>query len=85
MRYTTTSLNDCWLIQPHFIADERGSFMEAYQQESFHEKIGSVHFIQDNEAQSNYGVTRGLHFQNSPFKTFLCLNFLSQKVLKREV
>lgn len=63
MKYTTTSLNDCWLIQPHFIADERGFFMEAYQQESFHEKIGPVHFVQDNEAQSNYGVIRGLHFQ----------------------
>lgn len=37
--------------------------MEAFQQESFTAQIGPVDFIQDNEAQSSYGVIRGLHFQ----------------------
>ena len=37
--------------------------MEAYQQERFHQKIGTVHFIQDNEVHSRLGVIRGLHFQ----------------------
>ena len=37
--------------------------MEAYQQERFYQKIGHVHFIQDNEVSSRYGVIRGLHFQ----------------------
>lgn len=37
--------------------------MEAFQKESFTAQIGLVNFIQDNEAQSSYGVIRGLHFQ----------------------
>ena len=37
--------------------------MEAYQQERFYQKTGHVHFIQDNEVSSRYGVIRGLHFQ----------------------
>ncbi|MEN8768058.1 MAG: dTDP-4-dehydrorhamnose 3,5-epimerase [Candidatus Arcticimaribacter sp.] len=63
MKYTATPLKDCWVITPQLIQDERGSFMEAFQQESFTAQIGSVDFIQDNEAQSSYGVIRGLHFQ----------------------
>ena len=63
MIYTATPLKDCWVITPQLIQDERGSFMEAYQQECFHQKIGAVHFIQDNEVYSRRGVIRGLHFQ----------------------
>jgi dTDP-4-dehydrorhamnose 3,5-epimerase len=63
MIYTASPLQDCWIITPELIHDERGSFMEAYQQEGFHQKIGHVHFIQDNEVSSRYGVIRGLHFQ----------------------
>ena len=63
MKYTATPLKDCWLITPQLIEDKRGSFMEAFQKESFTAQIGLVNFIQDNEAQSSYGVIRGLHFQ----------------------
>lgn len=63
MKYTATPLKDCWVITPQLIQDDRGSFMEAFQQESFMAQIGPVDFIQDNEAQSSYGVIRGLHFQ----------------------
>ena len=63
MIYIATPLEDCWVIIPSLIQDKRGSFMEAYQQHSFHKKIGPVHFIQDNEVHSHYGVIRGLHFQ----------------------
>ena len=63
MIYSATPLQDCWVITPQLIQDERGSFMEAYQQERFYQKIDHVHFIQDNEVSSRYGVIRGLHFQ----------------------
>ena len=63
MIYTPTPLKDCWVITPQLIQDERGFFMEAYQQQSFNQEIGPVEFIQDNEVHSRYGVIRGLHFQ----------------------
>lgn len=63
MIYTATPLKDCWVITPQLIQDKRGSFMETYQQERFRQKIGEVHFIQDNEVHSYHGVIRGLHFQ----------------------
>ena len=51
------------MITPQQIKDERGSFMETFQRESFQEKIEAINFIQENEVRSNYGVIRGLHFQ----------------------
>lgn len=38
MIYSATPLQDCWVITPQLIQDERGSFMEAYQQERFYQK-----------------------------------------------
>ena len=63
MIYTATPLKNCCVITPQQIKDERGSFMETFQQESFQEKIEAINFIQENEVRSNYGVIRGLHFQ----------------------
>lgn len=63
MKYTASPLNDCWVINPQKIDDERGYFMESFQLKSFTEQMGSIHFIQENEVHSSYGVIRGLHFQ----------------------
>ena len=54
MIYTPTALKDCWVITPQLIQDERGFFMEAYQQQSFNQEIEPVEFIQDNEVHSHY-------------------------------
>ena len=62
MNYTATPLKDCWLITPQLIHDERGSFMEAFQKESFTTQIGSVDFIQDNEVQNRI-VHRGFFYR----------------------
>ena len=46
--------------------DDRGSFKETFNQE-IEKFIGTnIHFIQDNESFSKYGVLRGLHYQNNP-------------------
>lgn len=37
--------------------------METFKKQSFEQHIGEIHFIQENEAQSTYGVIRGMHFQ----------------------
>jgi len=54
------------LITPNIFTDERGYFMESYNQKTL-EKIIKTTFVQDNESLSQKGVLRGLHYQNPPF------------------
>ncbi|CAM3318961.1 hypothetical protein FLLO111716_03455 [Flavobacterium longum] len=54
----------CVLLQPKVIQDERGYFMESFNERTFAEKTGhQVHFVQDNQSFSTRGVLRGLHYQ----------------------
>lgn len=48
-------------IQP--FGDERGYFMETYNEEDFHKAGLTMRFVQTNESKSSRGVLRGLHFQ----------------------
>ena len=58
-----TSIKDLVIIEPRVFGDERGYFMETYQQEAF-EKAGlHMNFVQDNQSMSKKGVLRGLHLQ----------------------
>lgn len=61
-----TPIKDLMLITPNVFSDERGYFMETYNQKNL-EKIIHAAFVQDNESQSQKGVLRGLHFQKPPF------------------
>ena len=47
--------------------DDRGYFFEAYSEKDFNRDVRELHFVQDNESKSSYGVMRGLHFQRPPF------------------
>ena len=68
MKITKTNLEDCFVIEPEIYKDERGSFLESFNQRIFQEKTGlSVHFIQDNQSTSQYGVVRGLHMQKGEY------------------
>ncbi|WYP25973.1 dTDP-4-dehydrorhamnose 3,5-epimerase [Alkalihalobacillus sp. FSL W8-0930] len=52
------------LIEPTVYHDERGFFLESYQQVAWHEVGISTTFIQDNHSYSSQsGVLRGLHLQ----------------------
>lgn len=54
------------LLKPKIFGDDRGFFMETYQQKDF-ESLGIREaFVQDNLSKSQKGVLRGLHFQ-SPY------------------
>ena len=64
MRYTECPIPGLWIIESNVYSDSRGYFMESYKQQEFDRHIGTVHFIQDNESQSSFGVLRGLHFQS---------------------
>jgi dTDP-4-dehydrorhamnose 3,5-epimerase len=58
-----TKIEGLVIIQPQVFGDERGYFMECYNQEVFREAGLDMVFIQDNESRSKKGVLRGLHFQ----------------------
>jgi len=63
MKFIETEIKDLWIIEPQVFADSRGYFMEAYKELEFTRHIGNIHFIQDNESRSSFGVLRGLHYQ----------------------
>jgi len=68
MKIEKTKFNDVCIIQPDIYEDSRGYFFESYNQRIFNDYIGKkIQFIQDNESQSEYGVIRGLHFQEPPY------------------
>jgi dTDP-4-dehydrorhamnose 3,5-epimerase len=55
------------LISPDVFSDNRGFFMETYNQKTFVENGIKANFVQDNHSFSTKGVLRGLHFQANPF------------------
>lgn len=64
MKFTETKLKGCFIIEPNIIGDERGYFMESFNEKTFNKGIGQdVHFVQDNQSFSSKGVLRGLHYQ----------------------
>ncbi len=65
MELLPTRLSDCFVIKPTIFTDERGYFFESFNENTFRRLAGfAVHFVQDNQSYSKYGVLRGLHFQN---------------------
>ena len=67
MEVIQTSIEDVAIIEPRVIRDARGYFFESFSQREFDEKVRKIHFVQDNESMSTYGVMRGFHFQRPPF------------------
>lgn len=67
MKFTRTKISDVIICEPTVHLDKRGYFMETFRQDQLNSFLDTpVHFCQDNESQSNKGVLRGLHFQESP-------------------
>lgn len=67
MEIIKTGIEGLLILEPRIFKDTRGYFFESFSQREFEEKVGPVHFVQDNESMSTYGVMRGLHFQRPPF------------------
>ena len=65
MTIKTTLIADILLLEPKVYYDERGYFMESFNEREF-EALQKVKFVQDNESMSKKGVLRGLHFQRPP-------------------
>lgn len=68
MEIIKTDIPGVLIIEPTLFGDDRGYFFESFNEREFREKSGfKVHFVQDNESLSRYGVVRGLHFQRPPY------------------
>ena len=67
MNVIETGIEGLVVIEPKVFGDERGYFFESFNEREFTEKVGPVHFVQDNESKSRYGVLRGLHYQKGEF------------------
>jgi dTDP-4-dehydrorhamnose 3,5-epimerase len=67
MKVSKCHLKGVLLIEPVVYADDRGFFLESFEQERYRE-LGIVEkFVQDNHSRSRKNVLRGLHFtKNTP-------------------
>lgn len=82
MKGIETNIKGCYILEPSIYRDERGYFFESYNKNKFEALIGkSVNFIQDNEAFSNKGALRGLHFQNGEYAQAKLVRVTQGKVL----
>lgn len=67
MEVMKTPLEGLLVIKPRIFGDERGHFLETFNERAFAQATGTdTHFVQDNESLSKAGVLRGLHFQVAP-------------------
>jgi dTDP-4-dehydrorhamnose 3,5-epimerase len=66
MNLIKTKLDGLVVLKPNIFKDNRGCFMESYNQKNINKLLGNVNFVQDNESKSYKGVLRGLHFQKPP-------------------
>jgi dTDP-4-dehydrorhamnose 3,5-epimerase len=63
MRVKPTDFAGLLVIEPNCYADERGFFLESFQQPRYRAAGIADDFVQDNHSRSSRGVLRGLHFQ----------------------
>jgi dTDP-4-dehydrorhamnose 3,5-epimerase len=72
MKLTPTDIPGVVIVEPAVFSDERGWFMETFNEPRFHAGLAQLGlpaprpFVQDNHSCSQVGVLRGLHFQVAP-------------------
>jgi dTDP-4-dehydrorhamnose 3,5-epimerase len=65
MKVIDTRIPDVKIIESAVFGDERGFFMETWNQQKFEELVTGkpTKFVQDNHSKSKQGILRGLHYQ----------------------
>lgn len=65
MKVIETNIPDVKIIEPDVFGDERGFFMETWNQKKFEQEVTGkpTTFVQDNHSKSKKGILRGLHYQ----------------------
>ena len=71
MNVIETKIKDLLIFEPRVFADDRGWFMESFNQQVFEKALADrgleiPNFVQDNHSFSKKGVLRGLHYQLNP-------------------
>ena len=69
--FIKTQIDGLFVVEPRVFEDQRGYFMETYNEQDFVENGVKIHFVQDNQSASVKGVLRGLHFQKKHPQTKL--------------
>lgn len=65
IKVTTCEIDGLYVIEPSVHGDDRGYFMETYNQNDMKENGLDMVFVQDNQSMSKKGVLRGLHYQKN--------------------
>jgi dTDP-4-dehydrorhamnose 3,5-epimerase len=82
MNFTAFPLEGCYCIEPLIFNDNRGYFLESFNEITFAENTGqSIHFVQDNQSFSSKGVLRGLHYQVGEHAQSKLIQVLSGEIL----
>ncbi len=81
MPFIKTDLPGLLIFEPVVLNDSRGYFFESYNEKVCMEANVNVRFVQDNQAQSSYGVVRGLHYQLNPVAQTKFVRVLSGAIL----
>ncbi len=81
MKIHETGIANLYVIETKVFFDERGYFFESYNEAKYKEQGLDYNFIQDNQAKSQYGVIRGLHFQKGEYAQAKLIRVLSGKIL----
>lgn len=81
MEVKELTIKDLLVITPKTYEDERGYFMESFNESHFKNILPHINFVQDNESRSSYGVLRGLHFQTPPYQQSKLVRVIKGKVL----
>lgn len=64
MKVIQTAIPDLLILEPKVFGDQRGFFLESYNQQTFHDLTSvAATFVQDNHSRSGKNVLRGLHYQ----------------------
>jgi dTDP-4-dehydrorhamnose 3,5-epimerase len=64
MNVIETAIPGVLIFEPELFGDQRGFFLELYQEQRYAQSGAGRHFVQDNLSRSARGVLRGLHLQN---------------------
>lgn len=81
MEVSVTPIEGLVVIRPKVFVDERGSFSETYNSQSFLSAGITCDFVQDNQSISHKNVVRGLHFQAPPFAQAKLVRVVSGSVI----
>jgi dTDP-4-dehydrorhamnose 3,5-epimerase len=80
MKKEVTAFEGLLVLEPTVFQDNRGFFMESFNQQWYRSSNLISSFVQDNQSHSYKNVIRGLHFQKPPFAQTKLVRVLHGKI-----